>query len=92
MTLASGAAIYFIMWWLVLFTVLPWGTRNAHEAGVDIEEGHASGAPVQPRLLRKFAITTVVSAILFGAFYAVVTSGLISLDDIPILPNFEPYQ
>lgn len=80
------------MWWLVLFAVLPWGTRSAHEAGVDVDEGHAAGAPVQPRLFLKFIVTTMVATVLFAAFYAVVSSGAIGLDDIPFLPTFEPYQ
>ncbi len=33
MSLASALAIYFIIWWLVLFLVLPFGIRNAHESG-----------------------------------------------------------
>ncbi len=30
MTLVGGLAIYFVLWWLVLFTVLPWGATSAH--------------------------------------------------------------
>ena len=42
-------AIYFIVWWLVLFTVLPWGVRSQHEAG-DITPGTDPGAPAMPSL------------------------------------------
>ena len=24
-----AAAIYFVLWWIVLFAVLPWGTANS---------------------------------------------------------------
>ena len=37
-------AIYFIMWWLVFFAVLPWGIRSQHEHG-DIVPGTDPGAP-----------------------------------------------
>ncbi len=48
MNLASAIAIYFIIWWLVLFLVLPFGIRNAHETGETVEEGNEPGAPVKP--------------------------------------------
>ena len=39
MTLVGGIAIYFVLWWLVLFTVLPWGATSAHELGQEVEAG-----------------------------------------------------
>ena len=44
----SAIAIYFITWWICLFAVLPWGVRNAHEAGEGVEPGNEAGAPVDP--------------------------------------------
>jgi predicted secreted protein len=32
MAWTTAAAIYFVIWWIVLFTVLPFGVRNASEA------------------------------------------------------------
>ena len=46
MNLASAIAIYFIIWWLMLFLVLPFGIRNAHDTGDTVEEGNEPGAPV----------------------------------------------
>ena len=53
MRLTSAIAIYFIVWWVTLFVVLPWGVRNPHESGEPVAEGHDPGAPVNPQLLRK---------------------------------------
>jgi predicted secreted protein len=89
MSWTSIAAIYFILWWLVLFTVLPWGSTSPHEAGARTEEGHAASAPMNPRLLRKFAITTVVSALIFLVVYWPIEMEWISLDSIPLLPRFD---
>ncbi|MGE0630612.1 MAG: DUF1467 family protein [Parvibaculaceae bacterium] len=75
MSIWSGIAVYFIIWWTVLFAVLPWGVRNAHEAGETVETGNEPGAPVKPRLLLKALITTVVAAIIFAGVYAIVVSG-----------------
>ncbi len=85
----TAAAIFFIIWWLVLFTVLPWGSRSHHEANVEIDGGNAPSAPIKPRMGLKFAITTVIAAVIFACVYAIMTYELITLDDIPFLPTFE---
>ena len=33
MTLAFALAIYFVIWWIVLFAMLPIGVRTSEEAG-----------------------------------------------------------
>ena len=83
MNLASAVAIYFIIWWLVLFLVLPFGIRNAHDAGEAVEVGNEPGAPVNPRLVRKVVITTILATVVFAAFYLAQTRGLLSLDSLP---------
>ncbi len=90
MSLASALAIYFIIWWLVLFLVLPFGIRNAHESGEMVEEGNEPGAPVRPRLVQKALITTILATVVFAVFYLGVTRGLLRLDSLPfynLLPS-----
>ena len=84
MSLSFGIAIYFIIWWTVLFAVLPLGVRTQEEAG-EVVPGTPKSAPLAPRLLRIVLTTTGIAAIVFAIFYAVVTYKLIRLDDIPIL-------
>ncbi len=84
MSWTSGLAIYFILWWVVLFAVLPFGAHSAHELEEDVEAGHAPSAPVAPRLFRKFLITSGVSGIIFGIIYYVRVNKLITLDSFPI--------
>jgi predicted secreted protein len=71
---ASAIAIYFVIWWTVLFAVLPFGVRNSHEAGETVEQGHEAGAPVQHGLVRKFIITTVIAAVVFAAIYMAIVN------------------
>ena len=66
-SLPLAAAIYLTIWWIVLFAVLPLGVRSSEEAEEELPEGADPGAPASPDLLKKAAITTVVSAIIFGA-------------------------
>jgi predicted secreted protein len=73
---ASGTATYLIIWWLVIFMVLPWGVRPV--AREDLGKGEDTGAPQKPRILIKVAVTTVITTILWGIFYWAVDSGLIS--------------
>jgi predicted secreted protein len=88
MTWVGGIAIYFVLWWLVLFTVLPWRATSHHELGHDVEAGHAASAPVHPHLLAKFAATTVISAVIFAVGWWLFEAGWISLDSVPFLPDF----
>ena len=81
MSIATGLAIYFIIWWLVLFAVLPFGVRSQQENG-DVTPGSDPGAPALPRLARKLLWTTIVSGVVFGIGYVVLASRLIALDDV----------
>jgi len=83
MSLPSAIAIYFITWWVCLFIVLPFGVKNAHEAGEAVEQGNEHGAPVKPMLWRKILATTVLSAIVFAFIWGQVTYRWIGFDDIP---------
>ncbi len=71
-SLPLAAAIFFTIWFTVLFAVLPFGVRSQHEAG-DIVAGTDPGAPVAPRLLAKALWTTLISALLFAGLAAFAT-------------------
>ncbi|MET0301828.1 MAG: DUF1467 family protein [Methyloceanibacter sp.] len=92
MTLAFAAAIYFIIWWIVLFAMLPIGVRTSEEAGEKASPGTAESAPHMPNLLPKMVATTVLSTIIFAALYAIIVHHVITLDDIPFFPRYERVQ
>jgi predicted secreted protein len=81
----SAAAVYFIIWWITLFVVLPFGVRNATEAREEVEAGNEPGAPVRSHIGRKFLVTTAISTVLFLALYWLLTYSGMSLEDIPFL-------
>ncbi len=74
---ATGTAVYLVIWWLVIFMVLPWGAKSVIDQD-DVKKGHAPGAPKNPRMVLKIAITTVISGVLWGIVYTVIESGVIS--------------
>lgn len=84
MSLSFSIAVYFIIWWLVLFAVLPFGVRTQDETGETVP-GTPGSAPVAHRMARTAGITTVVSAVVFALLYLTLTRKWISLDAIPIL-------
>jgi predicted secreted protein len=78
MTKTTAVAAFFLIWWVVLFAVLPWGVRSQHEGG-EIAPGTDPGAPVVPRLRRKLLWTTLVAGVVFAAFYVVYTAHLVTI-------------
>ena len=78
----SILAIYFILWWVVLFAMLPFGLRTQEEEE-DVTLGTVSSAPGRPHMLGAVIRTTLVSSIIFAAFYVAVVYYGFSFDDIP---------
>ncbi|MEX2035984.1 MAG: DUF1467 family protein [Xanthobacteraceae bacterium] len=79
MSITTAIAIYFLIWWVVLFAVLPWGVRPQ---GAEGAPGTDPGAPLAPRLLAKLLWTTAVATLVFAACALVYVKELISLDDL----------
>jgi len=88
MSIAMALATYFVIWWIVLFAVLPWGVQTQEESG-HVVPGSAESAPSSPHLLAKAAATTLVSLLIFALVYWLVVYKPVSLNDIPVLPRFE---
>lgn len=59
MDVVTGIAVYVIVWWVVLFAILPWGVRPDESA----IPGAMAGAPERPRLWLKIAVTTGVAGL-----------------------------
>jgi predicted secreted protein len=74
MSWLQGIVAYVIIWWMVLFAVLPFGVRPVEKGDI----GHAAGAPANPRLWLKAGVTTLVAGLIWLGFYALATSGLIN--------------
>ena len=72
--------IYVIMWWLVLFMVLPFGITRVDPD--TLLPGQDPGSPAKGRMVRKLIITSGISAVLLAIYYLIATSGLISFRDL----------
>ena len=72
----TAAVLYALIWWTVLFAVLPFGTRPVADA--DQDSGGWRGAPARPQLLRKVIATTLVSTVLWAGGVALINSPYVS--------------
>ncbi|MBU3078274.1 DUF1467 family protein [Sphingomonas quercus] len=83
----SALAIYFLFWSLCVFFVLPMGVRTTDETGGDRIPGQADSAPHRYDAKKVVIRTTIVSTVMFFAFYLNYVYGWITPD---MLDFFSP--
>ena len=81
----SILAIYMLFWSLSVFLVIPFGVRTHEEAGAERVPGQADSAPHGYDIRKMLIRTTIVSAVLFGLYYANYVNGWITPQDIDLL-------
>lgn len=79
MGIFTGIIVYLMVYWLVLFWVLPWG--NDPTGTTDGGKTVAS-APINPRIVKKFIITGVITAIIWGVLYVLIDIKLFDFQEI----------
>ena len=89
MRIGTLIAIYFLVWWVVLFAVLPWGVRNQEEAG-DVIPGTDPGAPAIHKVWSKLIWTTGIATAIFAVFYGIYAKGLIPYDFLMMISSPPP--
>lgn len=88
MTWVSLAAVYFILWWIMLFVALPIGLRTQDDEK-DVILGTISSAPAGKHMLKVVILTTVFSAVVMTVMLIVTRVLGYSFDDIPrLIPVF----
>lgn len=80
MKLGSILAIYALFWVMSFFLVIPFGVRTDEEAGLKSASGHAESAPHRFSFGKVALRATILSAVLFGLFYANYVYGWIRVD------------
>jgi predicted secreted protein len=71
----TGIVLYLLIWWTVLFAVLPWGIRpvDTPDAGTGWR-----GTPENPLLLRKVVATTLIAAVIWVGCVLLIRSSWLS--------------
>tara|TARA_B100001093_G_C26419743_1_gene839269 strand:- start:163 stop:417 length:255 start_codon:yes stop_codon:yes gene_type:complete len=79
MGLTGSIIVYVLIWWVIFFSVLPFGIESNKEIFKDSIEGNDPGAPKNPKIAKKFLITTIITSILFIMIYYAVKLNFLNL-------------
>ncbi|TRW97694.1 DUF1467 family protein [Paracoccus sp. M683] len=81
MNLTGGIVLYAVLWFLVLFVLLPIGQRSQADEGRIVPGTHA-GAPANPRLGRKALWATLIAGVLWAICAYIILGGVITREDL----------
>lgn len=88
MSWISLTAVFFIVWWVMLFVSLPVGLRTQEE-DENVTLGTTASAPRGAHMLRAIIRATILTTIVLIVFYVVTRVLGYTFDDIPrIVPDF----
>ena len=79
MGITGSIIVYVMIWWIIFFSVLPIGIRSNKEVFKDKIGGVDPGAPKNPKIGKKFLITTFITTIIFAVIYYLVKFDLLNL-------------
>ena len=79
MGITGSIIVYVLIWWIIFFSVLPIGIQSNKEKFKEKIEGIDPGAPLNPKIGKKFFITTLITSIIFIVIYYLVELNLLNL-------------
>ena len=79
MGITGSIIVYVLIWWIIFFSVLPVGIQSNKEKFKERIGGIDSGAPINPKIAKKFLITTIITTIIFIVIYYLVRLDLLNL-------------
>ncbi|MFZ4761396.1 MAG: DUF1467 family protein [Alphaproteobacteria bacterium] len=81
MIIVSGLLVYFLIWWVVLFAVLPMGVERQAE----VQDGNDRGAPIVANMKKKIMVTSLISLLIWSVIFTLMQTGIISFNTINAL-------
>jgi len=79
--ITGSIIVYVLIWWIIFFSVLPVGIQSNKEKFKEKIDGIDPGAPINPKIGKKFLITTLITSIIFIVIYYLVEFNLLNLRD-----------
>ena len=79
MSITGSLIVYISIWWIVFFSVLPIGIKSQNAKLSDELHGNDRGAPKNPKIAKKFLITTLITSIIFLIIYYLVSQDYLNL-------------
>jgi predicted secreted protein len=77
--ITGSIIVYVLIWWIIFFSILPVGIQSNKEKFKARIEGVDPGAPNNPKIAKKFLITTIITSIIFIVIYYLVQLDLLNL-------------
>ena len=79
MGITGSIIVYVLIWWIIFFSVLPVGIQSNKATFKEKIEGIDPGAPRNPKIGKKFLITTIITTIIFIVIYYLVNINVLNL-------------
>jgi predicted secreted protein len=87
MSIVSAIVLFAVVWFMVLFIVLPIRLETQGDRG-EIVPGTQAGAPANLQMRRKVMVTTGIAVVIWAVLCAVILSGIFGLDDLDFLRRY----
>ena len=79
MGITGSIIVYVMIWWIIFFSLLPVGIQSNKQVFKEKIGGMDPGAPKNPKIGKKFLITTLITTIIFAVIYYLVEIDLLNL-------------
>lgn len=89
MTITGAIVLFAVLWFLILFIMLPIGEKSQSEAG-DVVPGTPASAPEDAMMKKKLIWTTITTVILWAILVGVIVSGLLRIEYFDIFNRMTP--
>jgi predicted secreted protein len=89
MGVTTGIVLFMVIWFMVLFVVLPIRIRTQGDMGQVVPGTHA-GSPEHHHMKKKVWVTTGIAAVLWVIVAGTLISGAITLRDIDMFNRMAP--
>lgn len=83
MTITAAIVLFAVTWFMVFFCVLPLRFKSQADEGA-VTPGTPASAPEDAMIAKKAKITTAIAAVIFAGLYLVITSGVITRDNMDV--------
>lgn len=90
MDIPSALMVFALIWVVVFLIVLQAGGHPSQDEEGEIVPGTPPSAPKRFDMKRKLRVTTLIALVVWAAVAWVVTSGVITMDDLDIVKRFGP--
>ena len=79
MSLTGSLIIYVLIWWIVFFALLPIDVNREKKQNII---GIDAGAPENPKIIKKFVYSTLITSIIFIFIFILVKYEYLNIRDL----------